>query len=39
MNKVIELLAGCPARVFTMCDAKFGIIFGPPLAYSANDMV
>ena len=39
MDKVIELLAGCPARIFTMCDAKPGSILGPPLAYSVNGMI
>ena len=39
MNKVIELLVDCSARIFTMCDVKLGSIFGPSLVYSVNDMI
>ena len=36
---MVELLAGCPARIFTVCECQARRQVDPPLAYSVNGRV
>ena len=39
MNKVVELVAGCSARIFTCAMPSLKGLLDPFLAYSVNDMI